>query len=86
AAARQPVAHAPVRARVRVPRAHAHHLRARRVVLRHVRAVRGLLEHRRVVVHVRHLHHQLRLAPQRRAATVPGHHPHPVLGRLLPVQ
>ncbi|KFO99645.1 hypothetical protein N300_02248, partial [Calypte anna] len=70
--ARQPVADAPVGARVRVPRNHAHHRRARRVVLRHVRAVRRLLEHRRVVVHVRHLQHQLRAAPQRRAAPVPS--------------
>ncbi|KFQ26078.1 hypothetical protein N332_00005, partial [Mesitornis unicolor] len=50
AAALQPVAHAPVGARVQVPRAHAQHRRARRVVLRHVGAVGGLLEHRRVVV------------------------------------
>ncbi|KFP48542.1 hypothetical protein N323_00026, partial [Cathartes aura] len=84
--ARQPVAHAPVGARVRVPRAHAQHRRARRVVLRHVGAVGGLLEHRRVVVHVRHLQHQRRAARQRRAAPVPGHHRHPLLGRLLPVQ
>ncbi|KFO58548.1 hypothetical protein N302_12522, partial [Corvus brachyrhynchos] len=81
-----PVAHAPVGARVRVPRLHAHHQRARRVVLRHVRAVRRLLEHRRVVVHVRHLQHQLPAAPQRRPAPVPGHHRHAVLGRLLAVQ
>ncbi|KFO58547.1 hypothetical protein N302_04017, partial [Corvus brachyrhynchos] len=86
AAARQPVAHAPVGARVRVPRLHAHHQRARRVVLRHVRAVRRLLEHRRVVVHVRHLQHQLPAAPQRRPAPVPGHHRHAVLGHLLTVQ
>ncbi|KFW76940.1 hypothetical protein N305_06066, partial [Manacus vitellinus] len=86
AAARQPVAHAPVRAQVQVPSDNAQHQRAHRVVLPHVRAVRRLLEHRRVVVHVRHLQHQLRAAPQRRPAPVPGHHRHAVLGRLLAVQ
>eukprot|EP00076_Gallus_gallus_P045238 XP_025010776.1 uncharacterized protein LOC112533431 [Gallus gallus] len=86
AAARQRVAHAPVGARVRVPRAHAQHRLSRRVVLGHVGAVGGLLEHRRVVVHVRHLQHQIRAARQRRAAPVRGDHRHPVLGRPLPVQ
>ncbi|KFW86752.1 hypothetical protein N305_03612, partial [Manacus vitellinus] len=71
AAARQPVAHAPVRAQVQVPSDNAQHQRAHRVVLPHVRAVRRLLEHRRVVVHVRHLQHQLCAARQSRAAPVP---------------
>ncbi|KFO60746.1 hypothetical protein N302_04020, partial [Corvus brachyrhynchos] len=82
----QPVAHAPVGARVRVPRLHAHHQRARRVVLRHVRAVRRLLEHRRVVVHVRHLQHQLPAAPQRRPATVHGSDGDIVSGDIFSVQ
>ncbi|KFO80987.1 hypothetical protein N303_01560, partial [Cuculus canorus] len=86
APARQPVAHAPVGARVQVPRRHAHQQRARRVVLPHVGAVRRLREHRRVVVHVRHLQRQRRAAPQRRHAPVPGQHRHTVLARLLPVQ
>ncbi|KFQ91907.1 hypothetical protein Y956_00819, partial [Nipponia nippon] len=85
-AARQPVAHAPVGARVRVPRAHAQHRRARRVVLRHVGAVGGLLEHRRVVVHVRHLQHQRRAARQRRAAPVPGSDGNIISGDLFSVQ
>ncbi|KFV68263.1 hypothetical protein N307_04116, partial [Dryobates pubescens] len=81
-----PVADAPVGPRVRVPCVHAQHRRSRRVVLGHVGAVHLLLEHRRVVVHVRHLQHQRRLTRQRRAAPVPGHERHSVLGCLLPVQ
>ncbi|KFQ00891.1 hypothetical protein N330_13701, partial [Leptosomus discolor] len=77
---------APVGARVRVPRPHAHHLRARRVVLRHVRAVGRLLEHRRVVVHVRHLQHQRRHAGQRRRAPVPGSDGDIVSGDVFSVQ
>ncbi|KFV68262.1 hypothetical protein N307_04115, partial [Dryobates pubescens] len=82
----QPVADAPVGARVGVPCLHAQHRRSRRVVLGHVGAVHLLLEHRRVVVHVRHFQHERCLARQRRAAPVPGHQRHPMLGCLLPVQ